>query len=61
MSSYLPTNVHKEKEKDIIDNEFLNKTKKYDSHLGSDPLSEFSVQYLASMSFPTLQMERETQ
>ena len=44
MSSYLPTNVHKEKENDIIDNEFLNKTKKYDSHFGSDPLSEFSVQ-----------------
>lgn len=54
MSSYLPTNVHKKKEKDIIHDQFLRQGNKHDWHIGSEPLSEFSVQYLAAMSFPTL-------
>lgn len=57
MSSYLPTNVHKKKEKDIIHDQFLRQGNKHDWHIGSEPLSEFSVQYLAAMSFPTLSFQ----
>lgn len=55
MSSCLPSNIHKKKrEKDIIDDQFLNQSQKHAWQIGSEPLSEFSVQYLGSMSFPTL-------
>ena len=54
MTSFLPTNVDKKKEKDIIDENFLDHTVKHNWNVGSEPLNEFSIQYLASMSFPTL-------
>lgn len=54
MSSYLPTSLHKKKEKEIIHDQFLGQNEKHDWHIGREPLSEFSVQYLAAMSFPTL-------
>ena len=54
MSSYLPSNVHKRKEKEILHEEFLQQSEKHDWQVGSEPLNEFSVQYLAAMSFPTL-------
>lgn len=53
MSSYLPTNIHKKKDKDINHDQFLRQGNKHDWHIGSEPLSEFSVQYLPAMSFPT--------
>ena len=54
MSSFLPTNVNRKKEKDIIDENFLDHTIKHNWNVGSEPLNEFSIQYLTSMSFPTL-------
>lgn len=54
MSSYLPTSLHKKKEKEIIHDQFLGQNEKHDWHIGREHLSEFSVQYLAAMSFPTL-------
>ena len=54
MSSVLPTNVNRKKEKDIIDENFLDHTIKHNWNVGSEPLNKFSVQYLASMSFSTL-------
>ena len=54
MSSVLPTNVNRKKEKDIIDENFLDHTIKHNWNVGSEPLNEFSIQYLTSMSFPTL-------
>ena len=54
MSSFLPTNVNRKKEKDIIDENFLDRTIKHNWNEGSEPLNEFSIQYLTSMSFPTL-------
>ena len=54
MSSYLPTNVNKKKEKEIIHDQFFGQTVRHDWHVGSEPLSEFNVQYFATMSFPTL-------
>ena len=54
MSSFLPTNVDRKKEKDIINDNFLDHTVKHNWNVGSEPLNEFSIQYLASMSFPTL-------
>ena len=54
MTSFLPTNVDKKKEKDIIHENFLDHTVKHNWNVGSEPLNEFSIQYLASMSFPTL-------
>ena len=54
MSSFLPTNLHKKTEKEIINNEVTSESNKHNWEVGSEPLNEFSVQYLASMSFPTL-------
>ncbi len=56
ISSYLPTNVNRKKEKELIDDEFLKvkSSKKHKWEIGNEPLSEFNVPFLASMAFPTL-------
>ena len=54
MSSFLPTNINKRKEKDIIHDQFLDQTKKHEWHIGNEPLNEFTVPFLATMCFPTL-------
>ena len=54
MSSFLPTNFNRKKEKNTIDENFLHNTIKRNWNVGSEPLNEFSIQYLASMSFPSI-------
>ena len=54
MSSFLPTNFKRKKEKNTIDENFLHNTVKRNWNVGSEPLNEFSIQYLASMSFPSI-------
>jgi len=41
-------------ERQIIEGEFLKQPETHNWTIGSEPLSEFSVQFLASMAFPTL-------
>ena len=59
MSSFLPTNINRRKEKDIIRNQFLDQTKKHECHVGNEPLNEFTVPFLATMCFPTLFPDRK--
>ena len=54
MSSFLPTNFKRKKEKNTIDENFLHNTVKRNWNVGSEPLNKFSIQYLASMSFPSI-------
>jgi len=54
MTSFIPSNVDKKKERDIIDNEFFKQPETYELNVAGKPLSEFTVQNLASMAFPTL-------
>ena len=42
------------KKKNIIQETFLNESQVHNWIIGSDPINEFDVQYLASMAFPTL-------
>ena len=43
MSSFLPTNVNRKKEKDIIDENFLDHTIKHNWNVGSEPLKSVSM------------------
>ena len=54
MGSFLPTNIDTKKGRQIIEGEFLKQPETHNWTIGSEPLSEFSVQFLASMAFPTL-------
>lgn len=54
MNSFVPTNIGSKKEKEIIDEEFLNAPQSFNWDIGGEPLDEFSCQFLASMAFPTL-------
>lgn len=54
MGSFIPTNIDTKKERQIIEGEFLKQPKTHNWTIGSEPLSEFNVQFLASMAFPTL-------
>ena len=54
MGSFIPANIETKKEKEIIEDEFV-KQPTHNWTIGSEPLSEFDVQFLASsMAFPTL-------
>ena len=52
MSSYLPTNVHKKKKKEIIHDQFLGQSEKHDWHIGSEPLSEFGAPFQSIFKQP---------
>lgn len=54
MGSFIPTNIDTKKERQIIEGEFLKQPETHNWTIGSEPLSEFNVQFLASMAFPTL-------
>lgn len=54
MGSFIPSNTDTKKEKNIIQGTFLNESQVHHWNIGSDPINEFDVQYLASMAFPTL-------
>jgi hypothetical protein len=54
ISSFLPTNINRKKEKDVIHDQFLDHTKKHEWQIRKEPLNEFSVPFLATMCFPTL-------
>ena len=53
MGSFILANIETKKEKEIIEDEFV-KQPTHNWTIGSEPLSEFDVQFLASMAFPTL-------
>ena len=53
MGSFIPANIETKKEKEIIEDQFV-KQPTHNWTIGSEPLSEFDVQFLASMAFPTL-------
>ena len=54
MGSFIPSNTDTKKEKNIIQETFLNESQVHNWNIGSNPINEFDVQYLASMAFPTL-------
>lgn len=54
MSSFIPSNVSTKKEKQIIEDAFIKQPQSHDWTIGSEPLNEFNVQFLASLAFPTL-------
>lgn len=54
MGSFIPSSTDTKKEKNIIQETFLNESQVHNWNIGSDPINEFDVQYLASMAFPTL-------
>ena len=51
---FLPTNIDTKNERQIIEGQFLKQPETRNWTIGSEPLSEFSVQFLASIAFPTL-------
>ena len=53
MGSFIPANIETKKEREIIEAEFV-KQPTHNWTIGSEPLSEFDVQFLASMAVPTL-------
>ena len=53
MGSFIPTNIDTKKERQIIEDEFLKQTQTHNWTIGSEPMSEFNVQFLASVAFPT--------
>ena len=50
MSSFLPTHLHKKKEKNIIDDEFTNESNKHYWEIVSEPLNEFSGRFEVSIT-----------
>ena len=54
MGSFIPSNVSTRKEKQIIQDAFIKQPQSHDWTIGSEPLNEFNVQFLASLAFPTL-------
>ena len=60
MSSFLPTNVDRNKEKDIINENFLDHTVKHNWNVESEPLNEFSIQYLGSISYSIPRWQRRS-
>ena len=54
MISFLPTNINRKKEKDVICDQLLDQSKKHEWRIRNEPLNEFTVPFLATMCFPTL-------
>ena len=55
MTSFLPVNLDKKKESSLLLDEFGEQhVQKHQWKIGDNPLSEFTTEFLATMSFPTL-------